>query len=181
MASGHLLSAFSESPPDPTRLVGLSDADFAGSLDTRKSTTGYVFFIGSGAVSWSSKRQPTVALSTTEAEYMAAVHSGKEAIWFRTLLADLGFPIDGPIPIFADNQSSLAVAKNPQHHTRMKHIDIKWHWIREQVAKGQVDLRFIPTSENTADLLTKGLDRNKHTYLRRKLGLVDKGTSGSLN
>lgn len=152
-------------------LVGYSDSDHAGNLDTRRSTSGYVFYIGNSPVSWSSKLQPTIALSTGEAEYAATVHSGKEALWFRTFLTELGYNMSGPTIIHVDNQSALAVAENPEHHSRMKHIDIQYHWIREKVAHKQIGLNYIPSSENTADILTKGLNGPRQQYLRSKLNL----------
>lgn len=137
--------------------VTYSDADHAGCLDTRRSTSGYIVKIGSGAVSWSSKKQSTVALSSTEAEYIASVASGKEILWMQTLLKELHFQIKGASPVFVDNQSALATIMNPEHHGRMKHLDISIHWIREVVRKRQIDPSFLPSEENTADVLTKAL------------------------
>ena len=107
-----------------------------------RSTTGYVFKIGDGAVSWSSKRQPTVALSTTEAEYMATTQAGKEALWYRSFLEDIGISQHTPTIIHNDNQGSLSLAKNPVFHTRTKHIDVQHHFIRELVEEGKVGLVF---------------------------------------
>jgi transposase InsO family protein len=153
-------------------LTGFSDADFGGNLDTRRSTSGYIFYIGSGPVSWSSKLQPTVALSTGEAEYTATVHSGKEAVWLRTFLTELGYNMSGPTLINVDNQSALAVAENPEHHSRMKHLDIQYHWIREKVAHKQIVLNYIPTNQNVADIFTKGLNGPRQQLLRSKLNLA---------
>lgn len=105
-------------------LMGFCDTDWAGDASDRRSTTGYVFFVGVGAVSWNCKRQPTIALSTTEAEYMATSHCTKEAIWFRQLLADVGYVQDGATTIKCDIQGCIALIKNPTHNSRTKHIDV---------------------------------------------------------
>ena len=142
-------------------------------MDSQKSTSGYCFFIGKGAVSWSSKLQQTVALSTTEAEYQACVHTGKEAIWFRSFLTELGYQLNGPTLLRLDNRSAMAVANNPEHHSCMKHVDIKLHWIREKVRKHQIHLEFVSTHDMTADLFTKPLPKLKHAHHHSRLGLVD--------
>jgi hypothetical protein len=105
-------------------LRGYCDADWGGDANEQRSTTGYVFFVGVGTISWNYKRQPTIALSTTEAEYMATCQCTKEAIWLRKLMADVGLVQDGAINIMCDNQGCIALAKNPTHHSRTKHIDI---------------------------------------------------------
>lgn len=110
-----------------------SDADHAGCPDTRRSTTGYFLKMGTGAISWSSKKQSSVAWSSTEAEYIAASTAGQEIIWMRGLLKELRFKIDEPSLLIMDNQSAMAVVKNPEHHGRMKHVDIRYHWIRQEV------------------------------------------------
>jgi hypothetical protein len=137
-------------------IIGYSDADWGGSED-RKSTTGYLFTINGAPVSWCSKRQPTVALSSTEAEYMAATQATKEAIWLRRLLADLGHPQAGPTSIREDNQGAISLARNPVHHARTKHIDIQHHFVREKVEGGCITLDYCPTNDQIADLLTKPL------------------------
>src|SRR5436309_1357960 len=112
-------------------LLGYTDSDWAGDISTRKSTSGYVFLLGSGAISWSSKRQPTVALSSCEAEYMASTQATKEAIWLGRFLAELGYEgsdIDS-VTIMGDNQGAIALASNPEYYARTKHIDIQWHFV----------------------------------------------------
>lgn len=130
-------------------LTEYSDADWAGDTQTRRSTSGILFNIGSGAISWSSKRQPTVSLSTCEAEYIAQTHATKEAIWLRSLLSQLLMDKEEPSAtiIFGDNQGAIALAKNPQFHARTKHIAIQLqhHFVREQQTAGTVDLQYIPT------------------------------------
>jgi len=148
-----------------------SDADHAGNVDNGKSTSGYLIKIGSGAVSWSSKLQPVVALSTMEAEYIAAVHAGKEVIWFRQFLTELGVTLNSPSTLRIDNQSAIAVSKNPEHHGRMKHLDLRFFWLRDEVEKGAITPTFIPTTEMAADLLTKPLDRAKVETYRKIMGL----------
>ncbi|SLM35631.1 gag polymerase env protein [Lasallia pustulata] len=123
-----------------------------------RSTSGYLFNIGSGSISWSSKRQPTVSLSSCEAEYQGQTQATKEAMWLRRLLNEL---VDQGEPnatiIYGDNQGALALAKNPTQHRRTKHIDIQHHFVRENQAAGEVDLRYVPTAEQLADGLIKAL------------------------
>ena len=152
-------------------LYGYCDADWGGDLTTRKSTTGYVFFVGDGAISWNSKRQPTVALSTTEAEYMAASHSAKEAMWLRLLMADVGCMLDGATTIKCDNQGCIALAKNPKHHSHTKHIDVRHHFIREAIEHKVIELEYCPTEGMVADVLTKALARERHVMLTKAMGL----------
>lgn len=154
-------------------LVAYSDADWAGDRDDRKSTGGYVFLVGRGAVSWSSKRQPTVALSSLEAEYMALTQAAKEAIWIKSYLADIDVHVHGPVTVFGDNQGSLALAKNPVFHARTKHIDIQHHFIRDCVASGTIFVDYISTHDMLADGLTKPLSRDKHLRFAYELGLTD--------
>ena len=134
-------------------MLGYTDADYAGDLDTRRSTTGYVFIMNGGAISWQSKRQPTVAVSTTEAEYMAAAHAVKEALWLRKLLEE--FRLDpGTITIKADNQSAIKIIKNPVTSARSKHIDMIYHFARERVARREVKFEYVRTDLMIADTLT---------------------------
>lgn len=160
-------------------LKGYCDADWGGDLETRRSTTGYVFFIGKGAISWNSKRQPTVALSTTEAEYMATTQAAKEAIWLRQLMTDIGCVQEKTMTIMSDNQGSIALAKNPKHHSRTKHIDVQHHFIREKVDMEEIELRYCPTEDMVADVLTKALAKDRHERLRRQMGIVSFDTTQS--
>ena len=136
--------------------IGFSDADWAEDTNDRKSTSGYVFMLSGGAVSWSSKKQKCVALSTAEAEYIVLSSAAQESVWLRQLITELGSSPEMPTIIFEDNQSTIAMTKNPQFHGRAKHIEIKHHFIREQVSNGKVQLEYCPTTEMTADILTKG-------------------------
>jgi hypothetical protein len=158
-------------PNVPNLFRTFSDADLAGNVDTGRSTTGYVVKMGTGAVSWSSKLQSIVALSTTEAEFVAAVSAGQESIWMRQFLAELGYDTSGAAPLLMDNQSAIQVARNPEHHGRMKHLDLRYFWLRDEVVKGHLAPRYIPTAEMAADILTKALARVKVETAREQLGL----------
>ena len=125
--------------------VGFSDADWAGDLNDRKSTSGYTFQMSGATVSWRSKKQTCVALSTAEAEYIALSAATQEALWMRQLLTNLSVNIEKPITIYEDNQSAIAMSKNPQFHGRSKHIDIKHHFVRDQVEKKTVTVLYCPT------------------------------------
>jgi transposase InsO family protein len=160
-------------------LRGYCDADWAGDASERRSTTGYVFFVGDGAISWNCKRQPTIALSTTEAEYMAASQCTKEAIWLRKLLEDVGFVQRGATTIMCDNQGCISLAKNPTHHSRTKHIDVQHHFIRERLENGEISLKYCPTEEMVADVLTKALAKERHQRLARAMGLRESNYSQS--
>ena len=152
-------------------LTVYTDSDWAADYDTRRSTTGYLFQLAGGAISWKSKRQPTVALSTTEAEYMAACEATRETINWRMFFGELGFDTGNPTIIKSDNQGSIALGKNPEHHSRSKHIDIRHHYVREQVILGTVKFQYVSTNEMTADILTKALARDRHTLLTKEMGI----------
>ena len=155
----------------PGECVRYSDADWAGDLKDRKSTSGYLFQICGTAVSWRSKKQTCVALSTAEAEYMALASAAQEAIWLQHLVGDLGNkPVD-PMVLYEDNQSAICMSKNPQFHGRAKHIGIKFHYIREQVERGAVALKYCPSNDMIADMLTKGLARDQFYKLRKMAGV----------
>jgi hypothetical protein len=148
---------------------GYCDADWGGDLDTRRSTTAYVFMLTGGSVSWASKLQPTVALSSAEAEYMAVCAAVQEAIYLRRLLEDLGYRQQDPTVIYEDNQGCIALSENPILHKRTKHIDIRYHFTREKVETGEVKLVYVPTEDQLADLLTKPLKRERVATLRQRV------------
>jgi hypothetical protein len=150
-------------------LEGFCDADHAGDIDTRKSTTGYVFMLGGAAISWSSRLQPTVAISSTEAEYMALTEGVNEAIYLRQLLEDLHLPQNQPTIIHEDNQGALKLASNPMHHRRTKHIAVRYHHIRHHVERGTVKLVYINTTGQLADSLTKGVESKALRTLTSKV------------
>lgn len=151
-------------------LSGYVDADWGGTED-RRSTTGFLFFVNNSLISWSSKRQQTVALSSTEAEYMAATQATKEALWLRQLLADLGHKQATATTIYEDNQSCILLAKNPVHHSRSKHIDIQWHFVREKIESEEVQLAACSSADQLADILTKAQPKSKFLESTNRLGL----------
>ena len=122
-------------------------------------------------MTWRSQKQSCVALSTAEAEYMALCSAAQEAVWMRELSSDLGNQQSQPTLIHEDNQSAIAMAKNPQFHKRPKHINIKYHYVREQVNNGKIVVKYCPTEEMLADLLTKGIGPTKFNKLRDMYGL----------
>ena len=117
------------------------------------------------------KLQPIVTLSTTEAEYVSATSAGQEILWLRNLFAELGFPLQGPSSLCLDNQSALAVTKQPEHHGRMKHLDLRFYWLRDAVKAGLIDVKYLPTRQMPADILTKTLARPTVVEMCGLLGL----------
>jgi hypothetical protein len=161
---------FQRGNPGGTVLHGFVDADWASDVNDRKSTSGFVFMLGGGAISWSSKKQQSVALSSTEAEYIAGAHAAKEAVWLRRLLTDLNFPFSAPTLLRIDNQSAIAIARNPEFHDRTKHIEVRHHFLRQKVEANEIDLEYVPTNDQVADVLTKGVCREKHERFSAAMG-----------
>ncbi len=160
---------------DSGDIIGYTDADWAGDLDDRKSTSGYLFMLCDGAVSWKSQKQRCVALSTAEAEYVAMSAAVQESVWLHQLISELTDSSLGinPVLIYEDNQAAIAMAKNPQFHGRAKHIEIKHHFICDQIARGIIKLEYCPTSQMIADILTKGLSRDSFSELRKNSGVIE--------
>lgn len=158
-------------------LQGYVDADWGGCLTSRRSTTGFANLLFGGLVAWKSRRQPTVALSTMEAELSAGCDATKQAAWLRQILGDLHIPLDGPIRYFCDNQGAIAAASNPGQHEKRKHMGMRAHYVTDEVKKNRVAFEYIPTEDNAADLLTKPLDRFKTTKFARTLGLLPRKRS----
>lgn len=152
--------------------VMYTDSAHGDCPDSGRSTGGFVVMANSGAISWSSKLQTIVALSTTEAEYIAAVDAGKEIMWMRNILSEFGYAIDTPTTLYMDNQSSISVSKNPEHHGRMKHLDLRTFWLRDTVEAGKIKPVHVPTAEMVADVLTKPLPAPKVAYCRTMMGVV---------
>jgi hypothetical protein len=154
------------------KLVGYSDSDFGGDIDDRKSTTGVMFFMGEMRISWQSHKQTAVALSTCEAEYMAGAVGACQAVWLTRLLGDIG-GVKVQMPVLKmDNQSAIALSKNPVLHDRSRHIDVKFHYIRKCVEDGRICLEYVSTQEQLADILTKSLGRARFSELRDRIGVV---------
>ena len=155
---------FDGNGPVKNVFVGYSDAEYAGDPDGRRSTSGYVFILNGGAMTWSSRKQPIVALSTMESEYIAASDSSREAVWLRGLLTNLGISQSDPTVLRCDNESAINLAHNPLAHKGSKHIQVRYHFIREQVAGGTIKLEYVDTTKQLADVLTKAVDGA--TYLK---------------
>ena len=149
---------------------GFCDADWATNKH-RHSISGYSFHFGCGAISWSSKKQYIIALSSTEAEYIAQTHAAKEALWLRSFIDEVRGTGGGPITINCDNQGAIALAKDNKFHSRTKHIDLRYHFIREAVEDEKIVVNYVPTDENVSDALTKALPRPKFTRFIEMLGL----------
>eukprot|EP00253_Pinus_taeda_P003957 PITA_03957 len=155
------------------KLHAYTDADWVGSVDDRKSTSGGAFFMGSRLISWFSKKQSSIALSTAEAEYVAAASCCTQLLWMMQTLQDFQITCTPPISILCDNTSSISISNNPVMHSKTKHIPIKYHFLREQVLEQKVKLEYVPSKEQVANILTKPLPRETFEYLRQKLGVVD--------
>ena len=161
-------------PNDKIDFRGYSDADWAGDLADRKSTSGYVFMLLGATVSWGSKKQPSVSLSTSEAEYIALSLAIQEGKWIHRLLCEIMAAADKESPelmIQEDNQSCIKMTKNPVNHGCAKHIDIKYHHIRDEVKRGEVKLEYCETTVMLADIMTKGLHGPRHKDLTARLGI----------
>ncbi|KAI3692577.1 hypothetical protein L6452_32394 [Arctium lappa] len=135
----------------------------------RKSTSGHVQFLGDKLVSWGSKKQLCVSTSTAEAEYVAAASCCSQVLWMQTQLRDYGFHFN-KIPIYCDSKSVIAITANPVQHTKTKHIDVRYHFIKDHVEKGNIELFFVKTDYQLADLFTKALDEKRFNFLISKLG-----------
>jgi hypothetical protein len=150
---------------------GFVDADWAGDLDRKRSTSGYVFNLFGGAISWMRKRQAVVALSTTEAEYMAATHASKEAVWLQRLCSGIGL-VQQAVRLDCDSQSAIFLAKNPAYHSKTKHIDVQYHFVRDMVEEKKVLLEKVDTLKNVADSLTKSVSTEKFSWCRVTMGIA---------
>ncbi|KAJ0829337.1 putative RNA-directed DNA polymerase [Helianthus annuus] len=161
-------------------LFGYTDSDWAACIDDRKSVSGYVFSIGNGAISWCSKKQATVALSSTEAEYISATSAACQCIWLSRILEDLGIKQENATTIWCDSQSAINLSRNPVTHSKAKHIELKYHFIRDMVNQEKVILRFCNTREQIADCMTKALAREKFVSLRFQLGVQEFESRGGI-
>lgn len=152
-------------------LLGYVDSDYAGDEDDKKSTSGYAFMFGGAAISWVSKKQPIVTLSTTEAEFVSAANGACQAIWLRNLLEEIGFSQTGKTVLLCDNSSTIKLSKNPVLHGRSKHIHVRYHFLRELVNDGIIELKYCSTLEQLADIMTKAVSLDVFEKLRRSLGV----------
>ena len=156
-------------------LVGYTDSDMAGDVDSRKSTSGYLITFSGGAVSWQSRLQKCVALSTTEAEYIAATEACKELLWMKKFIQELGFKQQRYV-MLCDNQSAIHLGKNSTFHARSKHIDVRYHWLRDALNDNLFELEKIHTDHNGSDMLTKTLPREKLEVCRSIVGMASSST-----
>lgn len=153
------------------QLYGYSDADWAVSLEDRKSMGAYCVFFGNSFMSWSSKKQHTVSRSSTESEYRALAKLAAEVLWIRSLLQEISYPLNATSVLWCDNLSSQALATNPVLHSRSKHIEIDLHFIRDKIASRVLEVRYVPSSDQLADCLTKSLSHSSFISFRNKLGV----------
>ena len=170
MLKGHTGLQIRKSP-----LAGISiftDADWAGDVDDRRSTSGFAVFVGPNLISWSSKKQPTVSRSSTEAEYKALANGAAEAKWVDSLLKELGVTKQRTPILWCDNLGATYLTANPVFHARTKHIEIDFHFVRERVAAGELDVRFISTNDQVADVFTKPVTRLMLDRFKSNLNLV---------
>ncbi|KAJ9547364.1 hypothetical protein OSB04_019907 [Centaurea solstitialis] len=152
-------------------LIAYTDSDHAGCKLNRKSTSGACQFLGDKLVSWSSRKQNCISLSTAEAEYVAAACCCSQVLWMKTQLADFGYTMQR-IPIYCNSKSAIQITANPVQHSRTKHIDIRYHFIKDHVEKGSVELYFVESDYQLADLFTKPFDEKRHFFLLSKLGML---------
>ena len=142
-------------------------------MDDRKSTSGVVFFLGGSTITWTSQKQKVVATSSCEAGYVAAAAATCQGVWLRRLLADLTGRSTEKFQLYVDNKSAIALSKNPVHHDRSKHIDIKYHFIRQCLEENKLDVDHVGTDEQLADILTKALGKIKFVEMRAKFGVAE--------
>jgi hypothetical protein len=154
-------------------VLGFSDADWASNLH-RHSISGFAFFVGCGAVSWSAKKQHIITLSSTESEYVALTNASKEVIWIHKLLRELPFLITHSLPttLFCDNQGAIDLSKDSKFHARTKHIDVHFHFVRQTITQGHIKIQYCPTDDMIADIFTKSLSRVKLQYFRDLLNVI---------
>jgi hypothetical protein len=158
-----------EFTPGPLSLSAYTDADWVGDPDDRRSTSGFLIYLGSNAITWSAKKQPTVSRSSTESEYRALAFASAELCWIRTLLKDLGIYITDPPILWCDNVYALAIASNLVFHAKTKHIEVDFHFVRERVLRKDLVVKFVSTVDQLADIFTKSLSTHRFLDLQNNL------------
>ncbi|PON84400.1 hypothetical protein TorRG33x02_198600 [Trema orientale] len=154
-------------------IEAFTDANWAGSITDRKSTSGYCTFVWGNLVTWRSKKQSVVARSSAEAEFRAIAQGVCELLWLKMLLKELGVNIVQPMKLYCDNKAAISISHNPMFHDRTKHVEVDKHFIKEKIEAGEICIVYLPTSEQVADILTKGLPRSTFEKLEDKLGLFN--------
>ena len=161
-------------------LKGFTDSSWGDCQDGRRSSMGYCYTMGSGIISWSARKQKVVATSSTEAEYIAASQSCKEAIWLRTMLSLMPLPISRPsdtspdsnaTPLYCDNNGAVCLSLDPQFHSQTKHFDIRYHYIQQCIKNGEISIHRVCTTDNIVDIFTKPLAITPFTHFQQLLGL----------
>ncbi|CAI7872571.1 unnamed protein product [Closterium sp. NIES-54] len=153
-------------------LTAFSDASYASEPEDMTSAGGFICCVGGGPTAWESKKQVDQALSSVESEYMALFRAVREIVWQRRLLAELGEEQQGPTPLYCDSQGAIAPAKNPVLHGLTKHMRVKWHWTRSMVAAGEVELHYVKTTGQPADMMTKRLVEQQHWKCCKLAGMA---------
>src|SRR5258708_5196102 len=153
-------------------IIGFMDLDWAGDVNSRRSVSRYIFIFCGAAIAWSAKKQLMIALSSMEAEYMALTHAGKESTFLEHLYKNVSIPISLPIFLLVDNQSTIVLAENPIFHTCSKHIEVQHHWVCEKIKGGSIELEYVPTADQVADIFMKPLMADKFWRFHWALGLV---------
>jgi hypothetical protein len=162
--------AYGKRTTDAQQIEVYCDAHYAADGD-RKSISGHVSTLASSPISWQAKKQTTVAQSTVESEYAAMAHAAKELIWLQHLLRDIGMSKYAPTILRCDNQGAISLARNPSHHAKTKHVDVQLHFIRDHIEKGTIRVEYCPTEDMLADIMTKGLARDRHVKLLKLMGM----------
>ena len=175
----NLVVSYSQDSASGLTLRGFSDSDWAGEKDGSWSTLGYIWMLSGGPISWKSRLQPIVALSSMEAEYITVTAAVQEGIWLCRVMGELGFEQVGATDLAVNNEGAIALSENPQAHPRTKHIRLRYHFIRQYVQEVVIKPRYVSTHDNIADIFTKNLPKDKFLELWQAMGLTQRA-SGSV-